>query len=122
MRKCGRRAGYHHAGRRDVRREAAPRTGADETVASRELLGREPRPDEAAVLADTLEHLLAPLHPRGRQIIVLSLQRHDSAEIAAQTGCTQRTVQRVLQRLRCRLERQQLEEAERSDDGGRQND
>src|SRR5262249_33221570 len=107
VRKCGRSARHYRAARRDARREVSPRAEADEGLAACADLAREPSPEEAAVLAETLEQLLAPLDQRDRDIVVLALQGHDTAEVAARAGCSQRSVQRVLLWVRSRLERQQ---------------
>jgi RNA polymerase sigma-70 factor (ECF subfamily) len=112
VRKCGRRAGYHRAARRDVRREVSPRPAEDDSAPAWECLDREPTPGEAAVLAETLRELLAQMDLRDRQIVTLRLQGYATAEVAAEAGCTQRTVQRVLERLRTRLERQQADGSE----------
>jgi RNA polymerase sigma-70 factor (ECF subfamily) len=107
LRKCGRRAGYYHAGRRDVRREVSPRPGGESAWEACAALARDPSPEEAAALGETLEELLAPLDGRDRGIVVLSLQGCDTAEVAAAVGCSRRSVQRVLQWVRRRLERKE---------------
>jgi len=104
IRKCGRRAGYYHSARRDVRRETAPSDEEDSTY-FREALNREPTPDEAALLAETIELLLRESEGYHRDIIRLSLQGCALAEIAAETGVTERSVQRVLKRVREQIER-----------------
>jgi RNA polymerase sigma-70 factor (ECF subfamily) len=106
VRKCGRRAEYHRAGRRDVRREVAGGEEEDETFADCAAMAREPSPEEAVVLAETVQRLLAPLASRDRHIVTATLQGCQAAEVAEQVGCTQRTVHRVLQRVRARLQRQ----------------
>jgi RNA polymerase sigma-70 factor (ECF subfamily) len=106
LRKCGRWAGYYRAARRDVCREAAPAPSGAEEAPGLDFLDREPTPEEAAQLADTLGAALKQLDAQDREIVVLSLQGHDSAAVAGQVGCTQRTVQRVLREVRARLERQ----------------
>jgi RNA polymerase sigma-70 factor (ECF subfamily) len=95
VRKCQDRAAEFRAACRDVGREAA-----DGAV----LFGREPTPSEAAMLAETLEGVLRGLDERDRRIVVLSLQGCASPEISADLGCTERTVYRVLARVKKRLE------------------
>jgi RNA polymerase sigma-70 factor (ECF subfamily) len=111
VRKCGRRADYYHAARRDVRREVSAGPTAEQGLAGCAALARDPSPEEAVTLAEAVEGLLAPLGRRDRQIVVLSLQGHGTEEVAAQAGCTRRTAQRVLQRVHTHLEAQQAGEA-----------
>jgi RNA polymerase sigma-70 factor (ECF subfamily) len=101
IRKCSRRAHYFRAARRDARREAS--AVDDKGRLCWETLARDPTPREALVLAETVELLLSALGERDRTIVSLRLQGYQSLEIAAHVGCTQRTVQRVLERAAKRL-------------------
>jgi RNA polymerase sigma-70 factor (ECF subfamily) len=103
LRKCGAQVDHFRAARRDVRRESAP-INSDGSADSWLALAREPRPDEAAVLAELVEVLFRKLDGRGREILSLHLQGLESAEIKLQVGCSERTVFRVLQRVREGLE------------------
>jgi RNA polymerase sigma-70 factor (ECF subfamily) len=107
LHKCGHRADYHRAGRRDVRRDVAP--PADASGSWWEKFAREPTPTEAALLAETVERLLDGLEAHQQQIVRLSLQGETVAQISAGLGVTQRTVQRVLKGVRERLERWRAE-------------
>jgi RNA polymerase sigma-70 factor, ECF subfamily len=100
LRKCGRWVEYFHAGRRSVTVEEAGDSRVGDVVA------REPAPDEAAMLTETIERLLRDLEGREREIVTLGLQGLGAAEIATQVGRTRRTVERVLARLKARLERE----------------
>jgi len=54
-----------------------------------------PTPEEAAILAEEVEHLLSRLHdPRLRQAAVWKLEGYSNAEIAARQGCSEPTVER----------------------------
>src|SRR5262245_39399361 len=53
LRKCHRQVDHHQAARRDVRREAADGPAADAPAAP--SVGREPTPEEAALLAEPVE-------------------------------------------------------------------
>jgi RNA polymerase sigma-70 factor (ECF subfamily) len=107
VRKCGRRVAHFRAARRDVGREARAADAVEDPRAEWEALARDPTPVEAAMLADAVEQLLADLSPRDRQIATLSLEGRTVPEISAQVGCTERTVYRVLERIRQHLESQQ---------------
>src|SRR5688572_29173622 len=57
LRKCGYRTRHFRAARRDVQREVAPGAG-EAPDAPWEAIAREPTPDEAAMLAETVEQML----------------------------------------------------------------
>jgi RNA polymerase sigma-70 factor (ECF subfamily) len=111
LRKCAERVAYHRAECRDAAREVSgPHGGAhgdedagDWTVA----LSREPTPDEAALLSEAVEQLLAGLDEHERPIVELSLQGCTTQEISQRLGHPERTVRRLRERVRHRLERGQ---------------
>ena len=100
VRKCDYRRKYFRAARRDVGREAAPDAGATDA----HVLARDPTPSEAARLTETVELLMRELSGREREMLALSLQGCAIPEVSARVGRTERTVQRVLKRVRERLE------------------
>jgi len=105
VRKCGRWLKRFHTDRRDISAEVpSPAGGA--AAAGWEGLAREPTPLEAAMLAETVADLLRGRDEREREIVTLTLQGADMAEIAAQVGRTRRTVQRVLKRVKEELQGQ----------------
>jgi RNA polymerase sigma-70 factor (ECF subfamily) len=107
VRKCAERAAYHHAECRDTAREvSAPGEEAEPWL---EPLGREPTPLEAAVLSETVEHLLASLDEEDRSILELSLQGYTTREISERLGRAERTVRLLREGVRHRLERMQRE-------------
>ena len=69
-----------------------------------DVSAREPTPDEALVLAETVEDLLSSLRGDERAIVELSLQGYSTQEISAQTGRAERTVRRLRERVRKQLE------------------
>jgi RNA polymerase sigma-70 factor (ECF subfamily) len=111
LRKCADRAEYYRAGKRDVAREAPGAAPTDSTPGMYELaLDREPSPEEAAVLAETVEALFRQLDdPDERAILELSLQGHTAVEISERLGRAERSVRRLRERVRKRLERMQGE-------------
>ncbi len=103
VRKCGAQKRRFHAAARDVRRETAP---ADDAFgAAWEGVAREPTPEEAALLAETVEQLFRGLDAGDRSVLELGLQGYKAPEISAQVGRAERSVYRVLERARGRLER-----------------
>ena len=66
----------------------------------------EPTPDEAAILVDLVEELLAESRDTDeREIVTYRLQDFTNEEIAQKVNCSERTVRRIVQRLRTRLDR-----------------
>ena len=112
LRKCRRKMEYFRAEKRDVRRERPVDPLEDSSVQEPNAAARDPTPFEAAVLAETVEDVMRGLNQAGRQIVCLSLQGHSVVQISEQSGRTERTVERVLARLRERLERMPEEDAE----------
>ncbi len=106
VRKCGRRAKEFLAARRDVRREGRRRLGADEDLGDFDVADPQPTADEAAVLTELIEKLMCELDSREQQVFTLRLQGYTVAEIAKQIDRTERTVQRILERIEDRLQRE----------------
>jgi RNA polymerase sigma-70 factor (ECF subfamily) len=102
LRKCGRWHDYFRAQARDLRREVAPPPGAPGAWA---VFDREPAPEEAAVLVETLEHVLRGLPEGEQQAVTLTLEGVSLDAVSRTLGYSQSKVYRVLQRVRERLER-----------------
>ncbi len=111
LRKCADRAAYYHAEKRDVARETTGGAADDSAPAVIDLaLDREPRPDEAAALAEAVETLFRAISdPDERAILELSLQGYTATEISEQLGRAERSVRRLREHVRKRLERMQAE-------------
>jgi len=108
IRKCADRARHYRAECRDLDREAGASHRADCNPAWHEAAGREPTPDEAAELAETVATLLRQLKGDERTIVELSLQGYSTQEICAQTGRAERSVRRLRERVRKQLEQQSV--------------
>jgi RNA polymerase sigma-70 factor (ECF subfamily) len=104
VRKCADRVRYHRAECRDINREASAPAGAQDAEPWRDAVGREPTPDEAAVLAETVEQLLRGMEGDERRIVELSLQGCSTQEISQTLGRAERSVRRLRERVRQRLE------------------
>jgi RNA polymerase sigma-70 factor (ECF subfamily) len=103
LHKCGHKLAYLCAARRDVRREVAL-PPPDLSDPSWQVVATEPTPAQATIVAETVERVAGSLEPYHRDIFRLALERYTAGEIALQVGVTERTVQRVLKRVRKRLE------------------
>jgi RNA polymerase sigma-70 factor (ECF subfamily) len=103
VRKCGRWQRHFQTRGRDVRQEVELAPAGEEERLSPEHFNREPEPEEAAELADLIESMQRGLMPRDREIVALRLQDYNAAEIATQLGLPERTIHRVLDRVRERL-------------------
>ena len=102
VRKCSARRDHFFAARRDVRRETPLSTGSGGGDARGMPLARNPRPDEAAALTELVEQLLCGLSDGEKQIVHLRLQGYSIAETCQLLDRADRTVRRVLARLRSR--------------------
>src|SRR5262245_16382667 len=81
LRKCADRAEYFLADRRNAAREASGPDGGDGSAAWLLALDRQPRPEEAVILAETVEHLFRDVSAHERPILELSLQGYSTTEI-----------------------------------------
>ena len=89
------RVAYHKAARRDVRRTAP--------AAAAELSHLADDDAEARQLDLEVEDLLQSFHPADREVLGLRMTGHELTEIAAKTGRSLRTVERILHNARARL-------------------
>jgi RNA polymerase sigma-70 factor (ECF subfamily) len=110
LRKCGHRVEYFRAACRDVQREVSGPALTDSFALGGVVSASDPTPAEEAILHDLVHHLMERLEGRHRQILALSLQGYSFPEISAQVGCTERTVYRVLDRVKAWLKQMQREE------------
>src|SRR6266511_2986433 len=101
VRKCLKRVEYYQAECRDARREVG-QAPADASGSWHRVLDREPTPDEAAQLAETVEGVLGGYDPEDREVIALSLQGYPVQEIATQLGRAERSVRRLREGMRKR--------------------
>jgi RNA polymerase sigma-70 factor (ECF subfamily) len=104
LRKCGREIQFFLAQCRDLRRDLAPAASTADSNASWQAIAREPTPDEAVVLTDTLERVLGAMNDRDGRIVEMTLAGISVVEISEKMSCSERTVERVREKLRQRLE------------------
>jgi RNA polymerase sigma factor (sigma-70 family) len=93
-------ARFHSRHRRELDREAQAAGG--DTSSDH----REPSPAEAAMLVDLVQQMLDDAEdPQERSVLRLKLKEHSNDEISEQLRCSERTVRRMMKRIRSRLER-----------------
>jgi RNA polymerase sigma-70 factor (ECF subfamily) len=102
--KCGHRADYHRAARRDIRREVQVPLPVGSSGVEEDVPGRDPTPAEAAMLMETINGLLGALKPYQQQIVRHCLEGERRPHVAKCVGVTQRTVYRTLKDVRKLLE------------------
>jgi RNA polymerase sigma-70 factor (ECF subfamily) len=103
-RKCAKKNAHFHKPGRDVRLERHSPAGEDQPADLWEVLSREPTPEDAAILLETVEQILRGLRPEEREMVLLRAQGHSVHEVSAALDRTERKVQRVLERVRKRLD------------------
>lgn len=108
LRKCAERVEYLRAACRDIGREADPLAGPDGPVWPNPI-SREPTPYEALVLTETVDRLLVGLDESERPVVELSLEGYSTQEISDRLKRSERTVRRIRERVRLRLEEGQVQ-------------
>ncbi len=106
LRKCKKQVTYYQRACRTLGRERHFQDADQEWRTAFVALARDPSPDEAALLVETLEETLRGFDDVDRLVLLQTLQGQKAAEISATLAITQRRVYRVLERVRARLLRQ----------------
>lgn len=86
----------------DVSRERSIFEDASEALP---VPGREPRPSQVAIMREQWERMVGGVPSHYRQIVEMRAVGQSQEEIAGRLGVSEKTVSRVLNRLRSRLER-----------------
>ena len=104
--KCSAQAEFFRAARRDVYREVdVGSSNEDSSAGTWHPPDNEPDPAEATLLVEAVEQLLNSFRDeKHREIVLLRLQHQSPAEIALQVGVAERTVHRVLERVKSILQ------------------
>lgn len=95
-RKCSKWIDLFSAEKRAVNREVSANDDAGSQSGSMQLAGREPDPQEAALLGELVEQLMNQFEPRQQEMISLRMQGYELEEIANQVASSRRTVARVI--------------------------
>ena len=111
MRRCSRQRAVKR-GQGKVRGESVFLKIGDadqEQAGIEQILGHEPTPELANMMAENCEALLSSLDDDSlRDIALLKLEGYTNEEIAAKLECVSRTVERKLERIRDKWSRERL--------------
>jgi RNA polymerase sigma-70 factor, ECF subfamily len=94
---------HHTAQKRAINREQSDPEEDSLFGVHPEAISREPSPMEALTVVEELELVMKDLSPDHRQILELRLQDNTIEEVAEAVGCSERTVRRVLDRVKEKL-------------------
>ena len=108
LHKVQRQVEHRTAGKRAAGRKLPPAEESGPFGPPDKALAREPTPEEAAALTDTLERMFRGLEPLQRRMVELRLQGCALDEIAAAVQRSERTVRRLLELMKQRLRQECL--------------
>ncbi len=106
-RRCCRWFAHYQTQARDLGREVTLQAGEQQTGPAplpAEPADRQPTPEEAAMLEETIRQTLGSLDAQERQAVLLGLLGDSDAEIGRQVGLTQYTVRQIRRQYRARLQ------------------
>ena len=105
LNKICRQATYHQRQKRDMGQEQVAANSSSELPLADMARAEEPDPQDAAMLIEAVEELLAGLKEGDRPIVELRLQGYTTPEIATETGRAERSIRRILEHLKEKLQR-----------------
>ena len=100
-------ARFHRRQRRNVYQETGTDDAVDNESGDRSdllFVDRQPTPDDAVAFADQFQQLIGSIAPEEREIVELKLQDRSNSEIARQMRYSERSIRRILARIRSRFE------------------
>jgi RNA polymerase sigma factor (sigma-70 family) len=103
--KVRQQARFHLRRKRGLGREVHAYLAPGDSAAEVPLADPAPSPEGAAEFADQFQQLLACLTEEERRVVDLKLQGYTNDEVAEQLGCSERTVRRLLNRIKDQLAR-----------------
>jgi len=106
VRKTLRQIAFHRAAKRDPGMEVVQDDSSAQSLP--DVQSVKPSPEAEVIFVDLLEHFMARLEPRERQILELRLQGYRTTEIAEKLGILDRTVRRTFEQIRSVAEDDEL--------------
>ena len=101
-----RQVAFHKRGKRDAGMDMGQSDISQEMLLT--LLGGEPSPEETSAFLDQLEHFLDKLAPEDRKVLEMRMEGYNNVEIAEKLGVTDRTIRRLMERIRELAEKEGL--------------
>ncbi|MDA7979368.1 MAG: sigma-70 family RNA polymerase sigma factor [Pirellulales bacterium] len=101
---------FHTAGKRGINLEQSVKRDGSMARLAPQALNREPTPQEELGLIEEIEQLTEGMDELQRQIVELRLQGYRLEEIADEVSRSERTVRRVMDKVKTRLQ-QRMEES-----------
>ncbi|MCA9189380.1 MAG: sigma-70 family RNA polymerase sigma factor [Pirellulaceae bacterium] len=99
-------ARYHLADKRGLAREESTASGENCSGYAPEQLAQDPSPQEAAALEEIVQNVMLTLEPLQQRMLELRLQGYQIEEISQQVERSERTVRRLLDRIKSELQTQ----------------
>jgi RNA polymerase sigma-70 factor (ECF subfamily) len=96
---------FHRRQKRSIDQEVPLAPAAEEGEGGFHRVDRQPSPAEAAEFREQFEQVMASLDEEEQRLVDPRLQQYTNLEVADMMGCSERTVRRLLERVRARLER-----------------
>lgn len=93
-------ARFHYQERRSINRERDPADGSADERAASEPKCAGPTPAEIVEFAEEIQRMFDALGDEERQFVQLRIEGLSQAEIAERLGCSERTVRRLLHRVK----------------------
>lgn len=104
LNKICRQAQFHQAQKRDMDQEEVVAQQSAQVPLADLARTEEPDPHDAAMLIEEVEVLLSGLKEQDRSLVELRLQGYTTSEISKETGRPERSIRRILERLKEKLE------------------
>jgi RNA polymerase sigma-70 factor (ECF subfamily) len=97
---------FHRRAKRSIEREQPLKPPGLDDGSHKSLDPADPRisPIEAVAFEEQFEQIMSQFEPEERQLVDLKLQQLTNEETAELMGCSERTVRRLLQRVKSRLQ------------------
>lgn len=102
--KICRKATFHQREKRDFKQEQTPSSESSAVPLADLARADDPGPEDAVLLVEAVQELLLDMREKDRPVVELRLQGYTTVEIAKQTGRAERSVRRILERLKASLQ------------------